>query len=293
MSNAMQNIVVVGDGGWGTALALCALAAGRRAALWSYDAEYAALMRDSRTNPRYLPGFPLPESLSIHHDMASAASDADLLVSAVPTAFLRATWSRLAEHVPAGTPVVSVSKGLERETLLRPTQILAEVLGREEDSVAVLSGPNIAGEVAAGLPAATVVSSGDADLSAKIQTAFSGESFRVYSNPDPIGVELGGVLKNVVALAAGICDGAQAWRQRQGGPRLARLVGDGAPWRCLGRTPRDVLRPCRAGRPDDDVLLDLKSQPHLRRAPRARRTRRGHFGQHAAGGGGCEECRDR
>ena len=207
MTNAMKKIVVVGDGGWGTALALSALAAGRDAALWSYDAKYAEVMRTSRTNPRYLPGFPLPDRLTIHHEMAEAAQGADLLVSAVPTAFLRATWSALAPHVPEGTPVVSVSKGLERDTLLRPTQILAEVLSRSEGSVAVLSGPNIAGEIAAGLPAATVVASADADLSARIQKAFSGASFRVYSNPDPVGVELGGVLKNVVALAAGICDG--------------------------------------------------------------------------------------
>lgn len=201
-------IVVVGDGGWGTALAMILTRAGRQVALWSHDAAYAADMAETRTNPRYLPGFEVPAAIAVGSDFPALLDDADLLVSAVPTSFLRAVWT---EHAPAlrpDVPIVSVSKGLENETLLRPTEILAEVAGAEHP-IAVLSGPNIAREIADGMPATTVVAAQDPDLARRLQATFSGKAFRVYSNPDPVGVELGGVLKNVIALAAGMCDGME------------------------------------------------------------------------------------
>lgn len=201
-------IVVVGDGGWGTALAMILERAGRDVALWSHDAEYAEHMVETRTNPRYLPGFPLPDTIRLGSDFAALAQDADLLVSAVPTSFLRTVWSGHANSIAAGVPIVSVSKGLENETLLRPTQILAEVTSGKSP-IAVLSGPNIAREVAQGQPATTVVAAEDAQLAQRLRATFSGGGFRVYSNPDPVGVELGGVLKNVIALAAGMCDGME------------------------------------------------------------------------------------
>ncbi len=201
-----QRVVVVGDGGWGTALAMVASAAGRDVSMWSYDPEYAALMQDTRTNPRYLPGYELPAAMRISPDFEALLDGAELLISAVPTSFLRDVWSAHAPKLPAGLPIVSVSKGLENETLLRPTQILEQITGPER-GIAVLSGPNIAREIAATLPAATVVSSPSAELSQSIQATLSGDTFRVYSNPDSVGVELGGVLKNVIALAAGMCDG--------------------------------------------------------------------------------------
>jgi glycerol-3-phosphate dehydrogenase (NAD(P)+) len=202
----MRRVVVVGDGGWGTALSLVLTASGRDVGLWSYDPEYAALMRETRNNPRYLPGFEIPATVEISADFESLLPDADLLVSAVPTTFVRAVWSGHAAALPADVPIVSVSKGLENETLLRPTEILAEVTGGRH-GISVLSGPNIAREIAAGLPAASVVASPKADLARALRSAFSSERFRVYSNPDLPGVELGGVLKNVIALAAGMCDG--------------------------------------------------------------------------------------
>lgn len=204
----IPRIVVVGDGGWGTALALVLERAGRDVALWSHDPEYAADMAASRTNPRYLPGFEVPESIEIGSDLAALLPGAGLLVSAVPTTFLRTIWTAHVAALPAGLPIVSVSKGLENETQLRPTEILAEVTGGAHP-IAVLSGPNIAREVAAGMPATTVVAAEDADLASSLQATFSSDAFRVYSNPDPIGVELGGVLKNVIALAAGMCDGME------------------------------------------------------------------------------------
>ncbi len=204
----IRKVVVIGDGGWGTAIALLLDKAARTASIWSYDPEYAALMRESGTNPRYLPGFRLPDSIKIGSDFGAMVADADLLISAVPTAYLRGVWSTHAAAVPAGLPIASVSKGLEQDTLLRPTEILAELCG-EGRSIAVLSGPNIAREIAGGMPAASVVASPDAGLARRIQEALSSDAFRIYRNPDAVGVELGGVLKNVIALAAGICDGLE------------------------------------------------------------------------------------
>ncbi|MHC5010942.1 MAG: NAD(P)H-dependent glycerol-3-phosphate dehydrogenase [Planctomycetota bacterium] len=202
---AARKVVIVGDGGWGTALAMLLENAGREVAMWSVDPEYAALMASTRTNPKYLPGFEIPSGIDIGSELEALLPRADLLVSAIPTAFLRDVWSRHASVLPRGVPVVSVSKGLELGTDLRPTEIIQELTG--ERSVAVLSGPNIAREIADGKPAATVVSSADGSLTHYVQATFASERFRVYSNPDTLGVELGGVLKNVVALAGGICDG--------------------------------------------------------------------------------------
>ncbi len=205
--DAARRVLVVGDGGWGTALSMLLAAKGCAVSLWSYDAEYAALLSESRTNPRYLPGFKIPDSVRIGADFEALIDGSELLVSAVPTNFLRSVWKRHAPHLPAHVPLVSVSKGIEDGTFLRPTQILGEVLG--DHPVAVLSGPNIAREIADGHPAVTVVASEDASLTPLVQHTFNCERLRVYSNPDARGVELGGVLKNVIAIAAGMCDGLQ------------------------------------------------------------------------------------
>jgi glycerol-3-phosphate dehydrogenase (NAD(P)+) len=202
---AARKVVVVGDGGWGTALSMLLAATGHEVAMWSHDDDYADLMATTRTNPRFLPGFDLPEALVIGADLAALLPDADLLISAVPTSWLRATWTAHAPLLRRDLPIVSVSKGLEQGTQLRPTEILREVTGPRP--LAVLSGPNIAREIAGGRPAASVVASGDEGLARAVQQTLSSERFRVYSNPDVLGVELGGVLKNVIALAAGMCDG--------------------------------------------------------------------------------------
>ena len=201
----MRRIVVVGDGGWGTALAVHAASSGREVALWSYDPEYAAQMAESRQNPRFLPGFDIPPAVKIGADLEALLPGTDLLISAVPTSYLRQVWSRHAPLLDDDLPILSVSKGLELGSELRPVEILEETTGSRP--LAVLSGPNIAREIANGLPAATVVSSAESELTKTIQRALSSERFRVYANPDPLGVELGGVLKNVIAIAAGMCDG--------------------------------------------------------------------------------------
>lgn len=199
-------IVILGDGAWGTALAvLLAQNPDHRVALWSALAENGRLLQERRENARFLPGVPLPPSLRLTTDIGHAVADADLWVAAIPTVHLRPTLTRIATTVRPGPPVLSVAKGLEIGTFARPTEIVTQVLGI--DKTAVLSGPSHAEETSRGLPASVVVASSDPVLASWIQRLFSTERFRVYTNPDPVGVELAGALKNIIGIAAGISDG--------------------------------------------------------------------------------------
>lgn len=200
----MRRFLVVGDGGWGTAVAIHLARKGLEATIWSHDPEYAAHLREKRVNPRFLPGYEIPASVRITSDFAEGVGDAELVISAVPTEFLRLVWGRHATLLPARLPILSLTKGVEQETMRRPLEILGELTPGHP--LAVLSGPNIAWEVAKGLPAAAVVA-GDRALAGAVREHFSSASFRVYTNPDAVGVELGGALKNVIALASGLCDG--------------------------------------------------------------------------------------
>jgi glycerol-3-phosphate dehydrogenase (NAD(P)+) len=222
----LEKVVVVGDGGWGSAISIHLARQGLRVGMWSYDSDYATHLREHRTNPRFLPGHPIPPAVDISSDLEALLDGADLLVSAVPTEFLRPVWSRHAPMLREGLGIVSLTKGLEQGTGLRPSQVLAQVTGKRP--ICVLSGPNIAWEIAKGWPAASVAA-GDAALVASVRERFSNGSFRVYSNPDAVGVELGGALKNVIALGAGICDGmglgqnAKATLLSRGVIEIARL----------------------------------------------------------------------
>jgi len=198
-------VAVIGDGGWGTALALVLHRRGVTVRLWSREPDYAAEMERTRANPRYLPGVPLPAGLLVTGDAAEALGGAGLVISAVPTQFIRGTWKPLARHLARGVPVCSVAKGIEVKTLERPTEILAEVVGPRP--LAVLSGPSHAEEVARGLPCAVVAASRSAALATTVQSLFSTDRFRVYRLRDVVGVEFAGAAKNVVAVAAGIGDG--------------------------------------------------------------------------------------
>ena len=197
----MKRIVILGDGAWGTALALVLDRAGRPAILWSKFPAYAAEMRARRENFKFLPGVPIPGTVEIASGPPPAA---DLYVAAVPTQFLRATFTELKPALPKRAIVVCVAKGLEESTGRRPTEVLREVLGRVR--LVVLSGPSHAPEVARGLPA-SVVAAGEPRAAKEVQRLFSGDFLRVYTSRDVLGVELGGALKNVIALAGGICDG--------------------------------------------------------------------------------------
>ncbi len=198
-----RNILVIGDGGWGTALAILLHGQGCRVTLWSAFPEYAEEVRRTRENRKFLPGVTLPEAIRVTGEVRDAG-EPDLIFSVVPTVYLRATLERLKDEMP-DAPVVSCTKGIENETLLRPSEILGEII--RPSMLAVMSGPCHAEEAARGLPASYVVASHDAPFAEGIQKLLTSERFRVYTNPDYVGVELGGALKNVMAIAAGMCDG--------------------------------------------------------------------------------------
>jgi glycerol-3-phosphate dehydrogenase (NAD(P)+) len=201
----ISTVAVLGDGAWGTAVALLlAREPSRRVTLWSAREENGRLLRERRENVRLLPGVAIPPAVELTTDAAAAVAGADLWVVAVPTVYLRVTLARFA-RLPARAPVLSLTKGFEIDTFLRPSEIIADVLGAGR--VAVLSGPSHAEEVSRGLPASVVVASADAELASAVQHTLRGERFRVYTNPDAVGVELGGALKNVMGIAAGICEG--------------------------------------------------------------------------------------
>jgi glycerol-3-phosphate dehydrogenase (NAD(P)+) len=202
----MTNFAILGAGAWGTAIGLVlAKNPQHHVRLWSARPENARILHERRENVRLLPGVPIPESVHLTVDLRDAVSGADLLVCAIPTVHLRAALQTIAAGVPKDRPVLSLSKGLENESFLRPSEILRQVLHVHD--VAVLSGPSHAEEVARNLPTSVVVASGDLHLARSIQEHFSTDRFRVYTNLDIIGVELAGALKNVIGVAAGISDG--------------------------------------------------------------------------------------
>lgn len=201
----MNRVTILGAGGMGTALAVLLARSGHAVRLWGRDPSRTESMGRSRENARHLPGIAIPEDVVITCDPRQACERAELLVVAIPSGFLRVTLRGLAGSMASGTPVLSVVKGIERETFARPSQIIVETLGSRP--VAILSGPSHAEEFARGLPASVVVASTDADLGTQVREAFMSDTFRVYLNSDPLGVELAGALKNIMGIAAGICDG--------------------------------------------------------------------------------------
>jgi glycerol-3-phosphate dehydrogenase (NAD(P)+) len=200
----MKRIAVVGDGGWGTALAILLHSKQFSVKVWGNFPEYTEVIRAKRENIKFLPGVKIPSEIHFTGDFGEIR-DAELLVCAVPTQFIRSVFSRLRDTFSPGVPVVSVAKGIEQNTLLRCTQILSGIFGKVP--VAALSGPSHAEEVARLVPTAVVVASENPKLAQTVQDIFMSPAFRVYTHTDLVGVELGGALKNVIALAAGMCDG--------------------------------------------------------------------------------------
>lgn len=202
----MQRITILGSGSMSTACAvLLASQPGVSVTLWGRDAGHTAAMDTSRENTRLLPGVMIPESVVVTHDVVRACRAAHCYVVGIPSQFLREALEQLRPHLVPGVPVVSLVKGIENQTLLRPSQILeGELPGHH---VVALSGPSHAEEVALRMPSSVVVAGQDLALLKQVQQLFTTDRFRVYTNTDIIGVELGGALKNVIAIAAGICDG--------------------------------------------------------------------------------------
>ena len=202
-----MKVAVVGDGGWGTALALTLVRHGHAPRVWGPDAAYLGEIRATRRNRKFLPGVELPEAIGWTADPADALAGAEAVVMVVPSKYVRATLARFAgAYRAAGAPpVVSATKGFDETTLERMTEILSELWGVEKP--AALSGPSIAPETARGVPTAVTIACADAAQARRFQELFTGDAFRAYTSDDVRGVELGGALKNVIALAAGICDG--------------------------------------------------------------------------------------
>lgn len=199
-----MKISVLGAGAWGSALAI-SLAPRHQLTLWARDAQQVKAMQSSRSNLRYLPDMPFPEALQLTSDMDAALTDSELLIVAVPVSSLRGILQRIA-LLPASTPVVWLCKGFEAKTAQLPHQIVAETLPANFPR-AVLSGPSFAQEVARGLPTALTLASGDIEFAKRIAQALHHSRLRIYSSDDVVGVEVGGAVKNVLAIAAGICDG--------------------------------------------------------------------------------------
>jgi glycerol-3-phosphate dehydrogenase (NAD(P)+) len=210
---------VVGGGAWGTALALVAARAGRRVTLFARDRETVAAINDRRENPRHLPGVALDAPVLATTDLA-AASAADAVILAVPAQSLRDVIAAAAPHVAPGTPLLCTAKGIERETGKRLSEVIAETVPTAR--IAVLSGPSFATDVARRLPTAVTIAAADEDLAHSLCRALASSSFRPYAETDIVGVEIGGAVKNVLAIAAGIVAG-----HKLGASASAALVARG------------------------------------------------------------------
>lgn len=200
----MDRVVVLGGGGWGTALALVLDERGVDVTMWCHDGEYADEMARARRNPRYLPGVEIPDRVEVTADPQVAAT-CRVVFSVIPSQFLRSTVQQFQGVIPAGRLIVSATKGIEHGTLLRPSEILQELF--PASPMVVLSGPSHAEEVARRMPTTVVAAASDSGHALRIQDLLHTQFFRVYSNADPVGVELGGALKNVISIAGGIVDG--------------------------------------------------------------------------------------
>jgi glycerol-3-phosphate dehydrogenase (NAD(P)+) len=203
----MTRVAVLGGGSWGTAFSMILADAGCEVALWTRRPELAEAINDSHENPDYLPGIALPEAVVATSDPVRALERAEVVVLAVPSQTLRENLTRWGPMLPEGCVLVSLMKGIELGTSLRMSEVIAEVTGAGPERIAVVSGPNLAKEIARRQPAASVVACADEAVAEKLQQTFMTPYFRPYTNTDVVGVELGGAVKNVIALAVGMAEG--------------------------------------------------------------------------------------
>lgn len=203
----MSDIAIIGAGAWGTGLAIVLGSKGtHRVRLWAHEADVCESINSRRTNERFLPGREIPGPVSASSNLAAVLDSAQIIVSVMPSQHCRSLFERMRPLIQPYMLVVSATKGIEETSLLRMSEVIAQVL-QHKNAVGALSGPSFAQEVARGDPTAIAIASDDPALLRTVQQEFSGPSFRVYTNRDVIGVELGGALKNIIAIAAGICDG--------------------------------------------------------------------------------------
>lgn len=202
-----MRVTVIGAGSWGTAVAN--IVANKQAVtLWACRPELAAAINTTHTNPDYLPGFTLSERVNTTSDLAASLVDAEAVVMGVPSHGFRSVLATVGQQISPETPILSLAKGVEQETLMRMTEVAADVLpDHQADRIGVLTGPNLAKEIVSGQPAATVIAMKDGAAAQALQQVFINPSFRVYTNDDVIGSEAAGALKNVMAIAAGMAHG--------------------------------------------------------------------------------------
>ncbi|MBI3895223.1 MAG: NAD(P)-dependent glycerol-3-phosphate dehydrogenase [Acidobacteria bacterium] len=204
----MENIAIIGAGGWGTALAIALSRNVRRIRLWVFDPKLCGILTQMRINPPYLPGFFIPENVEPTGDLQQAVSDAQVVLTVVPSQYLRTVLEQMSPFANSEQIFISATKGLESRTLRRMSEVVTETLQlRFPPKIAVISGPTFAREVARGVPTAVVVASVEEELARCLQQQFANPTFRFYTNTDVVGVELGGALKNIIAIGAGICEG--------------------------------------------------------------------------------------
>lgn len=205
-----MRIAILGGGSWGTALSIVLARAHKphEISLWVRDATLAESIGRERENKLYLPGQKLPEAVRVTHDAAAALENAGVVIGAVPSAHARNVYQRVLPHIVRGAAIVSATKGLEPATHSRMSQVISQVVSPEfSPRIAVLSGPSFAAEAAAGQPTAVVLASSDIAFANELQEEFAAPNFRLYTNNDVLGVELAGAMKNVIAIAAGACQG--------------------------------------------------------------------------------------
>jgi glycerol-3-phosphate dehydrogenase (NAD(P)+) len=204
----LKNLAIIGAGSWGTALTVVLAPRFPRIRLWVYETDLAVRMSLSRQNDVYLPGFQLPDHVEVVNDLPSALEGADVVLSVMPSHLVRPLYREMLPCLHESMLFVSATKGLENGSLLRTSEVIREVLStRIRPRIAVISGPTFAREVASFEPTALVVASSERDVADRVQKAFSGPTFRLYSSQDTIGVEIGGSVKNVVAIGAGVLHG--------------------------------------------------------------------------------------
>jgi glycerol-3-phosphate dehydrogenase (NAD(P)+) len=206
----VKKIAIVGGGSWGTALAIALTRSSRphHLALWARSPDVVELLRAKRVNEIYLPGFELPAEVEVSGTLSEALAGAEIVLGVMPSAHARDVYRAIQPHLDPGAVFVSATKGLEPATHARISEIIAcEIARNSPRGIAVLSGPSFALEVARGDPTAVVLASDDASLATEVQEEFSGPTFRLYTNDDVIGTEIAGAVKNVIAIAAGVCTG--------------------------------------------------------------------------------------
>ena len=203
----MAKISVIGSGGWGIALTILLYKNGHDLTIWSFDKREAEELKTTRENKTKLPNILLPEDIKVTDNLKEAVDNKDVLILAVPSKAIRSVSKSLKDIIKDNQIIINVAKGLEEDTLKTMTDIIEEELKGKKPQVAVLSGPSHAEEVGKGIPTTCVVSAHNKELTLYLQNIFMNPSFRVYTSPDMLGVEIGGALKNVIALAAGIADG--------------------------------------------------------------------------------------